>query len=285
MPELPEVEVLKLSLSRFINKATIKKVEILNKNLRYKISHSLVKKLKGKKILKITRRAKYIIIHFENFFLLLHLGMTGLIFFNKIESINEIKTSFYYDKSNIKKKHNHFKIYFNNGLVMVYNDVRKFGFIKLLKNISDRPLSKLGPEPLGKSFNYNYFSKKIKNITKNIKNLLLDQHFVSGLGNIYVNEVLFESKLSPYKVARNINRIKVILIIKFIKKIIKDAIKKGGSSIKDYKHTDGEFGKYQDSFKVYGRKGLPCTKKGCNALIKRAFIGQRSTFFCPKCQK
>ena len=285
MPELPEVEVLKLSLSRFINKATIKKVEILNKNLRYKISSSLIKKLEGKKILKITRRAKYIIIHFENFFLLLHLGITGLVFFRKLKNIKKIKTSFYYEKNEIKKKHNHLSIYFTNGLVMIYNDVRKFGYIKLLKKISDKPFSKLGPEPLSKSFNGNYFNKKKKNIKKNIKNLLLDQNFVSGLGNIYVNEVLFQSKLSPYVTSKKINKIKVVLIIKFIKKIIKDAIKKGGSSIKNYKHSDGKSGKYQDSFKVYGRKGLPCIKKGCNALIQRAFIGQRSSFFCPKCQR
>ena len=201
MPELPEIEIVKRSLHKNINKAKIVNIKIYNKNLRYKIPNSFSNYLIGERILKISRRSKYLILHFKNRILLIHLGMTGklLLFSNQNKKL--FKTSFYYDL-NIKKKHNHIYFKLNNGLNIIYNDVRRFGFFKLynaseLKNIIF--LNKLGLEPFSKKFNIKYFNKFVFNKKKNIKNLLMDQTFLSGLGNIYVNGALFMSKIKPMR--------------------------------------------------------------------------------------
>ena len=288
MPELPEVEVLKKSLSRLISNTKINKIKIKNKNLRYKITHSFQKKLKNNFIYKITRRSKYIIFDLKNKDrLLLHLGMSGIVFLIRSNDQKKIKTSFYYDL-NILPKHNHIFIYLNNGYILVYNDVRRFGFFKIITNknfIKNSFLLKLGPEPLSKFFNYSYFKKYIINKKKNIKQLLMDQNFVSGLGNIYVNEILFASKINPTRICKDIFGKEINILIKHTKKILKKSILYGGSSIKDFKNTLGQTGGYQENFKVYGKENFECPSKECRGQIKRVFISSRSTFFCTKCQK
>ena len=223
MPELPEIEIVKRSLFKKINKAKIVNVKINNKNLRYKITHALFKRLINEKILKISRRSKYLIFHFKNKLLLVHLGMTGkfLIIRNKDKKI--FKTSFYYNLD-ILAKHNHIHFILNNGLVLIYNDVRRFGFFKLFENIKLKEiayLKKLGPEPFSVLFCIKYVQKFIKNKKKNIKNLLMDQTFVSGLGNIYVNEALFLSKIHPLRQCSNLERKSIKNLIYNIRKILK----------------------------------------------------------------
>ena len=202
MPELPEIEIVKRSLFKMINKAKIIDIKINNKNLRYKISNTFSKNLIGERILGISRRSKYLIFHFKKKLLLVHLGMSGKLLLMRGDNNRIFKTSFYYDL-NILQNHNHIYFNLNNGLVLIYNDVRRFGFFKLYntKQLSKIIfLKKLGLEPLSKKFNIKYFEKIVQNRKKNIKNLLMDQAFVSGLGNIYVNEVLFASKIYPVRI-------------------------------------------------------------------------------------
>jgi|TARA_B110000438_G_scaffold229570_1_gene224374 formamidopyrimidine-DNA glycosylase len=287
MPELPEIEIVRRSLFKKINKVKILNVKVNNKNLRYKVTHSLQKKLKNEKILKISRRSKYLIFHFKNKLLLIHFGMSGkfLIIKNKDKKI--FKTSFYYSLD-ILPKHNHIHFILNNGMILIYNDVRRFGFFKLfentkLKNISH--LKKLGPEPFSNLFCIKYFQKFVKNRSKNIKNLLMDQTFVSGLGNIYVNEALFLSKISPQKECSHLSKKNIKNLICNIRNVLKVAINQGGSSIKNFKNTQGKSGNYQQFFNVYGQNDKNCSRISCKGKIKKIWISNRSSFYCNVCQK
>lgn len=286
MPELPEVEIVKRSLLRIANKAKIKDIKVLNKKLRYKISNDFSEQLINEKIIKITRRSKYLIFHFKEKILLLHLGMTGKLLVLRKKDNEIFKTSFYYDL-NILPQHNHVYFFLNNGFVLIYNDVRRFGYFKYyfkkkLNEISF--LKKLGPEPLGNRFNYEYFKNFIKSKKKNIKSLLMDQTFVSGLGNIYVNEALFMTKINPLKACCNLDTKDINQLIKNIKSILRKSIKSGGSTIRDFKNSSGKSGSFQQFFKVYGRKNKKCSRISCSGKINKILIQNRATFYCFACQ-
>ena len=286
MPELPEIEIIKRSLFKKINKAKIVNVKINNRNLRYKIPYTLSKKLVNEKILKISRRSKYLIFHFKNKLLLVHLGMSGKFLIVRNKDNKMFKTSFYYDL-NILAKHNHIYFVLNNGLVLIYNDVRRFGFFKLFENIKLKEivfLKKLGPEPFSVLFCIKYVQKFIKNRKKNIKNLLMDQTFVSGLGNIYVNEALFLSKVHPLRQCSNLKRKSINNLIYNIKKVLKISINQGGSSIKDFKNTYGKSGNFQQFFNVYGKENKNCSRISCKGKIKKISISSRPSFYCNSCQ-
>ena len=288
MPELPEVEVVKKSLKKKIHQLTIKKISIHQKKLRYPINGVMLKKMINSKIESIRRRSKYLLLNLDNnFTILIHLGMTGKLLLVS-PKYGKIKTSFYYNTYSVKEKHNHLSILFNKSVKMIYNDVRKFGFIKVEKTQNLNQVSHLkflGPEPLSIKFNKIYFQSQIKGRKKNIKDLLMDQTFLSGLGNIYSNEVLFLSKLNPKRKITTLNRKYISTIIKNIKNILRKAILSGGSSIKDFNNTFGKAGSFQQFFKVYGRNGLKCVRKNCKGTIRKVNISNRSTFFCSNCQK
>ena len=286
MPELPEIEIVKRSLFKMISKAKIIDIKINNKNLRYKLSNTFSKRLVNEKILGITRRSKYLIFHFNKKTLLVHLGMTGKLLIERNNDKKIFKTSFYYDL-NILKKHNHIYFKLNNDFTLIYNDVRRFGFFKLYNNIKLNQiafLKKLGLEPFSKNFNVKYFETFIKKRKKNIKNLLMDQTFVSGLGNIYVNEALFMSGIEPLRTCSSLNKSEIKQLIKNIKKVLKLSISKGGSSIKDFKNTLGKSGNFQQFFFVYGRENKKCSRISCKGKIKKIRISNRSSFYCNKCQ-
>ena len=289
MPELPEVEVVKRSLINKAQNSIVKTIKIKDGRLRYKIDKHQIRKIIGLKIEKITRRSKYLLFHFnKNIVMLAHFGMTGKFFFLDRKNI-KYKTSFYYN-INEEKDERHDRVIFNlsNNKKLIYNDVRKFGFIKFLnkdqisKNLH---LRKLGPEPLHNKFSFNYFKKYILGKNRAIKETLMDQTFVSGLGNIYVNEILFFSKIKPTKKTKDLLDQDIKKIIKFTKKILFKAIKFGGSSIKDFSSDNGKKGLFQQHFRVYGRKGEKCFNKTCNNNIIKIVIGSRASFYCPKCQK
>tara|TARA_Y100001935_G_C17239792_1_gene475026 strand:+ start:97 stop:963 length:867 start_codon:yes stop_codon:yes gene_type:complete len=288
MPELPEVEVVKKSLRQTIYGLKIKGVEIRNKFLRYKIDEKLLKKMKKSKVLSVSRRSKYILIKLNNSYtILIHLGMTGKII---IEDINKKKyrTSFYYKTVDKNTKHDHLILKFSRNISLIYNDVRKFGFIKIFKTDKINQIShlkKLGPEPLSKKFNINYVEKKLKRRKIFLKDFLMNQNFVAGLGNIYVNEAIFLSKINPKLRVNNISNKKINVIISKIKKILKKAILEGGSSIKNFNDAKGKKGNFQQFFNVYGRQGKLCTRLNCRGIIRRTRISNRSTFFCDICQK
>ena len=287
MPELPEVEVVKKSLEKKLKNLTIKDVNIINNNLRYRIDNKQFNKIKGQKIISIKRRSKYLLINLnKNLTILAHLGMTGNFFI--IDDNKKYKTSFYYSLKRNDKKHDHITFFFNKKINLIYNDVRKFGFIKIFPSkdvFNCVHLLSLGPEPLSSHFNLTYFNKYILNKKTKIKNLLMDQKFVAGLGNIYCNEILFLCKITPTRSVLKIKHQEKKNIIFFIKKILKQAIMLGGSSIKNFSSTGGQEGNFQQKFNVYNKDKVSCNRLKCLGIIRKVYTSNRSSFFCPKCQK
>ena len=201
---------------------------------------------------------------------------------NKREKL--LTNTSFYSSPLLPKKHNHLELIFENFKV-VYNDPRRFGFIKLIESTNDesRLFKGLGPEPLSKAFNAKYFFDKVKNTNKSIKDVLMDQKIVAGLGNIYVNEILFLSKVSPLKIGSKITLKNSDTIVKSVKLIIKKAILKGGTSIRDHIQPDGKLGYFKNNLKVYGKDKKKCEL--CKQNIKLIKQSNRSTFFCKFCQK
>lgn len=284
MPELPEVEITKKTLQKYVQDQHITDIKIKNYSLRYKINKNFRKNVVKKKIKKITRRSKYLIFHLsDKTFFIIHLGMTGRILVSKNNAL--LDTSFYSYNPSINK-HNHLYFFFKK-YVMIYNDTRRFGFIKFYTEqelLKSSHLIHLGVEPLSKSLNFRYFKERIKGFKKSIKNTLMDQSFICGLGNIYVNEALFISKISPGRMSFKIKNNEIILLIKSIKKILKKSIVFGGSTIKDFHNSEGKSGQFQNFFKVYGKEGQGCPRSSCKGIIQRSVISSRATFFCTKCQ-
>ena len=287
MPELPEVEIVKQSLSKKIEQKRIKKVIIKNRNLRFKIPLKFEKLLEQKKIKKVTRFSKYLILNFnDNSFCLIHLGMSGTIHLINKHIINKFTNTSFYNSPELPKKHNHVEIQFND-MSVIYNDPRRFGFFRFIDNPKElkKRFNHLGPEPFFLSFNLKYLLNFFINKKKDIKSFLLDQKFVSGIGNIYASEILFLCKINPKTYAMKLSKNDCKKIIYYSKSVLKKAIEKGGSSIRDFKNTEGKNGSFQKEFKVYQRENQGCLRKNCHGKIKKIFISNRSTFFCNICQK
>ena len=287
MPELPEVEIVRQSLNKKIQQKKVKKVIIRNKNLRLKIPSNFNTYFLNKKIIKVGRFSKYLIIYLpKDNYCLIHLGMSGTIHIVKNKSANKFTNTSFYNSPFLPKKHNHVELIFENFKI-IYNDPRRFGFFQLIKNNADlvKRFSHLGPEPFDKNFNLNYVCDFFKDKNKDIKNFLLDQKFVSGIGNIYASEILFLSKINPFKKVKLLSKKECQKIIINSRKILLKAISKGGSSIRDFKDTSGSKGGFQNEFKVYQQEGLRCKNIGCSDFIRKKIISNRSTFFCDSCQK
>jgi len=286
MPELPEVEVTRRTLLKFIENKVIKNIKINNPNLRFKIPANFKKNVTGQKIIKVLRRSKYILIYLKNDYVMIaHLGMSGKFLIKNNYSKDFLKTSYY--SNEFSSKHNHLEFFFSNNLKVIYNDPRRFGFF-LLDKISkldvNKFLSKLGPEPLGKDLKKDYLILKTKATQRTIKTLLMDQRFISGIGNIYANEILFLAKIRPNKISSKLSLVDIGRLHPSISKVLKRALKLGGSSIKDFKSSVGEKGRFQNEFKVYDREDLKCLRTGCSGLILRVVSQGRASFFCNECQ-
>jgi formamidopyrimidine-DNA glycosylase len=286
MPELPEVEVTRRTLLKFIEKKVIKNIKINNPNLRFKIPPNFKKNVTNQKVIKVLRRSKYILIYLKNDYVMIaHLGMSGKFLIKNNYSKDFLKTSYY--SNEFSTKHNHLEFLFSNDLRVIYNDPRRFGFF-LLDKISklhvNKFLSKLGPEPLSKDLKKDYLIFKTKATQRTIKTLLMDQRFISGVGNIYANEILFLAKIKPNKISAKLSLIDVGRLHSSIGKVLKRALKLGGSSIKDFKSSVGEKGRFQNEFKVYDREDLKCLRAGCSGLILRVVSQGRASFFCNECQ-
>jgi len=287
MPELPEVEIVKQSLSQNIQQKKIQKVIIKNRNLRFKIPSKFEQLLKNKFIVKVSRFSKYLIFNFsDRSFCLVHLGMSGTIHLIKKNNLNNFTNTSFYNSSNLPKEHNHVEIRLKN-LKIIYNDPRRFGFFRYIKNEQElkKKFEHLGPEPFFKEFNLKYLMNYFKNKKKDIKSFLLDQKFVSGIGNIYASEILFLCKINPKKEAFKLTKKEGKKIISFSKIVLNKAIKKGGSSIRDFKNILGENGNYQKEFKVYQKESANCPRNKCKGKIKKIVVAKRSTFYCNICQK
>jgi len=287
MPELPEVEIVRRSLNKKIKQKKVKKVIVRNRNLRFKIPLNFTSFLKDKKIIKVQRFSKYLILCLSNnSYCLLHLGMSGTIHLVNKDKKNFITNTSFYSSPRLPLKHNHVEIIFKD-LKIIYNDPRRFGFFQIIKDgyLLKKRFDHLGPEPFDQKFDQKYVYFFLKNKEKNIKSFLLDQSFVSGIGNIYANEILFLSRINPTKKARLLNKKDCKKIVIYSKKVLFNAIAKGGSSIRDFKNISGAKGNFQKDFKVYQRDGLNCKRFKCMGIIQKKFISNRSTFFCNTCQK
>ena len=287
MPELPEVEIVKRSLKNKVNNKKIKQIIINNRNLRFKVEKNFENLLEGRSITSVSRFSKYIILTLDNrIYCLIHLGMSGTLHLIKYKKEEKITNLSFYHSKNLPKKHNHIKIKFSN-FTIVYNDPRRFGFFKLLNSKKEvkKYFQRFGPEATSSKFNFKYIKLRLINKKKNIKNLLLDQNFVSGIGNIYANEILFHSKISPFKEVKNLDNNEISKLAKYSKLILNLSIKFGGSSIRDFKNAKGISGLFQNNFKVYNRENKNCVRKNCKGKIIKKFISNRSSFFCKFCQK
>ena len=287
MPELPEVEIVKQSLNKKIKQKKIKEVIVKNRNLRFKVPLDFEESLKNKIIKKVTRFSKYLILNLsDESFCIIHLGMSGTIHLIEKKNLSKFTNTSFYNSSRLPQKHNHVEIHFKD-LKVIYNDPRRFGFFKLINNNVDllKKFSSIGPEPFFNSFNLKYLLNYFLNKKKNIKSFLLDQKFVSGIGNIYASEILFLCQIKPTKNVNLLSKKECKKVILFSKAVLNKAIKKGGSSIRDFKNISGFNGSFQKEFKVYQRENLKCLRIKCRGKIKKKIISGRSTFFCNICQK
>lgn len=272
MPELPEVETIRIALSDKLLKCKILKVSLKSKKLRFEIPYN-IKKIEKKYIKKINRMGKYLIFEINSGDkILMHLGMTG---FFKIQ------------KKYMIQKHDHLIFTFKD-FFLTYNDVRRFGFIKYYSEYeyskSDH-LIRLGIDPLLRSFNEKYVTEKIKNKNQSIKNFLMNQANIAGLGNIYCSEILFDSNISPFRNTKDVNIAETKKLVISTKKILSKAIKLGGTSLRDFKNPDGKLGYFKNRLKVYNRENKSCYICKDEVKIKKIYISGRSTFFCNNCQK
>ncbi len=287
MPELPEVEVVKQSLKNYVINKSFIKVIVKNKKLRFPICQNFSKKLNNLKIVNIKRVSKYIVIQFEfDYFLIIHLGMSGTLHIVKKNSNLKNTNLSFYSSNNLPKKHNHVYFILKNFSI-IYNDPRRFGFLKLINgkiNLKNY-FKKLGPDPFEKNFNFDYFKKNLNKKKKNIKNVLIDQNFISGIGNIYASEILNYSKINPLKLSYNLNNHEINKIIFYSKKILKYAIKRGGATISNFHSIKGKAGSYQKEFRAYDRENNQCINKSCSGTIIKLNISNRSTYMCNICQK
>ncbi len=271
MPELPEVETMRLYISKQSKGKILQKIEVLNPSLREYVNLVEVKKIKNLKIFDILRHGKYLIFILENEkIIVMHSGMSG---------------SFAINKENTHKKHDHIIFYLDDGLKIKYNDPRRFGIFMIdnKKNITkNKFLQKLGTDAL--AINFEEFFKNLQ-IQKEIKPALLEQKIIAGIGNIYASEILFASKILPTRKSCELNQNEVNEILKNTKKILQKSIEKGGSTIKDHKKPDGQIGYFQLLLNVYGREKKTCKQKDCQSKIIKVIQNTRATFFCPTCQK
>ena len=269
MPELPEVETTIKGLN-LIKRQKINKLKIHTRQLRFKIPNNINKILVNSKISNIRRIAKYIIIDLNNgYSFIIHLGMSG-----------RLKT---YSTRFKREKHDHFTISFSNKIIMIFNDPRKFGFLDIVKTLDlqkRKYIVNLGIDALSKNLKSNYIYNKISKSQVPIKQILLNQKIIAGIGNIYASEILFDAKISPLILGKDLEISLITKLIKSIRKILMKAIRYGGSTIRDYRSSDGTLGNFQSNFKVYNKEGKNI---GNDKVVKIIQYG-RSTFYCPKLQ-
>lgn len=280
MPELPEVEVVRLFLDSHLIGKTISDLCIITP----KSFLGNPKLVKGQKIIKTSRLGKQLSLYLDNnLILLFHLKMTGQIILGGFVFGHPTPKE---DKSVLPNKSTRLIFTFSDGSKLFFNDQRKFGWVKLLNQSELVDFQKnLGLDVLSAKFTPKYFYQQINKTVRPIKTVLLDQTKFAGIGNIYANDALFLAKINPSRPANKINFKQASTLCHFLKKIMLESIKVGGSTAKDnkYLHPDGSIGQNQFNFQVYQRDGEPCLF--CHTLIKRLKIGGRGTFYCPQCQK
>ncbi|MFT4782544.1 MAG: formamidopyrimidine-DNA glycosylase [Paracoccaceae bacterium] len=283
MPELPEVETVRRGLLPVMEGEVIAHADIRRPDLRWPLPERMAERLTGQRIIALRRRSKYILADLSGGeTLIIHLGMSGRILIS-----GDPLGQFHHDHP-APAKHDHVVFDMKNGARITYNDARRFGAMDLIATVDlDRHpmIAHLGPEPLGNSFDESYLVARFAGRNTPVKSALLDQRIIAGLGNIYVCEVLHRAKISPKRKAGNIAAPRVAELVPIIRTVLSEAIDAGGSSLKDYRQTDGELGYFQHSFRVYDREGAPCVTQGCSGQIQRIVQSGRSSFYCTQCQR
>ena len=272
MPELPEIETICRTLSPVIRGRTIVHVQVLERRLRIPVALDFESALVGKGVRDVQRKGKYILIRLEaGVVWVIHLGMTGKLI--------------YLGEHRPRVPHDHIIVRFKTGDELRFHDPRRFGLTVVLRGrelYRWRSLSSLGVDPLGVQWNGPYLYSVIRNSKRRIRDLLLDQTVVAGLGNIYANETLFRAGVRPMRRARTIGAKLAEQVAEVVPKLLREAIRWGGTSFSDYRDGRDRKGKFQNRLKVYNRQGQPCRE--CSGKIKRVLIGNRSAFYCPNCQ-
>jgi formamidopyrimidine-DNA glycosylase len=293
MPELPEVETVRRGLAPVMEGARFTRVEARRGDLRWPLPKDFVARLEGQTVTGLGRRAKYILADLSSGeVLLMHLGMSGS--FRVAAAGTEATPGEFHHERGKAAAHDHIVFHMSNGGMATFNDPRRFGCMKLVPRgaLEQEPLLRaLGPEPLGNEFDAAMLAHACAGKQTSLKAALLDQRVVAGLGNIYVCEALHRSHLSPKRKASTIADRKdapnerAVLLVDSIRAVLSDAIKAGGSSLRDHRQTSGELGYFQHNFRVYDREGEACPTPRCGGTIRRVVQNGRSTFFCPVCQK
>jgi formamidopyrimidine-DNA glycosylase len=301
MPELPEVETVRRGLQPAMEGAKIVHAEARRKDLRFPFQKDFVARLEGQTVTGLGRRAKYLLADLASGdVLLMHLGMSGS--FRVVAGNSKRAPGKFHTPRNEDRAHDHVVFHMSSGATVIFNDPRRFGYMKIFARdrIEDEPLLQgLGPEPLGNEFDAAMLARACANRKTSLKAALLDQRVVAGLGNIYVCEALFRAHLSPRRLAATLatkaGQRKGVAggeptdhakrLVSAIHAVLNQAIKAGGSSLRDHRQTSGELGYFQHSFQVYDREGKKCESPGCGGIVRRFVQNGRSTFWCPKCQK
>jgi formamidopyrimidine-DNA glycosylase len=293
MPELPEVETVRRGLQPVMEGFRIVKMEVRRKDLRFPFQRDFVERLAGQSVTGLGRRAKYLLADLASGdVLLMHLGMSGSFRVVKDDDAS-VPGQFHHARAK-DGAHDHVVFHMSSGASIVFNDPRRFGYMKIIARsaLDEEPLlSGLGPEPLGNEFDAAMLARSCANKKTSLKAALLDQRVVAGLGNIYVCEALFRARLSPRRLAATLATKKgeptdhAKRLVTAIHAVLNQAIKAGGSSLRDHRQTSGELGYFQHSFQVYDREGEKCQTAGCRGIVKRFTQNGRSTFWCPQCQK
>jgi len=293
MPELPEVETVRLGLAPVMQGAVIDKVDVRRPDLRTPFPARFGKRLTGRKVVGLGRRAKYLLADLDDGnVLVMHLGMSGS-FRIEAEGEGRIAGTYYHPRSE-RRAHDHVVFHLSSGATVVFNDPRRFGLMDLVPR-RDLEASKhfrgMGMEPLGNEFDGAALAKLFAGRAAPLKAALMDQRLIAGLGNIYVCEALWRARLSPERAAGSLATKTgkptpaAERLATAIREVLGAAIAAGGSSLRDHRRTNGELGDFQHEFAVYDREGEPCPRRGCRGIIRRKIQSGRSTFYCAVCQR
>jgi len=294
MPELPEVETVRRGLAPVVEGRRIERVQMSEKRLRLPWPEGFAQQVTGRRVEALKRRAKFLLWRLSGgLWIVSHLGMSGRFTVFPPEGAAKGLGEFYFQPASASERgpHDHLVLWLDDGTRVVYADPRRFGFFDLTEEPALHPMLRaLGPEPLSDDFNADHLAAALARRAAPVKTVLLDQHVVAGLGNIYVCEALFLAGLSPRRKARSLAPSgrptpRVERLVAAVKEVLADAIRAGGSTLRDHRLVDGEAGGYQQQFFVYGRAGEPCRREGCTGTVRRIIQSGRSTFFCPACQR
>ncbi len=269
MPELPEVETSRRGIEPHIVGTKVTRVTVRNRQLRWPVSRSVDRNLLDSTVTSVTRRAKYLLINTSSGTAILHLGMSGSVFI--------------VDHATPSGVHDHVDIDFDSGKTLRFRDPRRFGSLHFSKQpLQHKLLNSLGPEPLNEDFDAEYLWTQSRGRRVSIKQFIMNAHVVVGVGNIYASEALYLAGINPRRAAGRVALLRYELLVTAIKNVLADAIKAGGTTLRDFYGGDGEAGYFQQKLEAYGREGEPCRR--CNSPIVAIVQGQRSTYYCRQCQ-